>query len=208
MDLTKEQIEKVARFSGVTWDEARAALEQAGGSPLDAVILLEQHGRSKGGPGGVYSTRAGFQRSEGAPLAGDAQRLEGAPLAGAAGLPRRKAARRKYTAREVGDAVKGFLRNCTKITVDIWRGEDLLAGVPLVVCVLLFVVAFKLMLVLALVGLALRCRYHISGWEGDTADINRTMDRVSETVAGWTDQVKAEFSRQWDRERSRESEKK
>lgn len=196
MDLTKEQIEKVARFAGVTWDEARSALEQAGGSPLDAVILLEQHGRSKGGPGGVYSTRAGFQRSE------------GAPLAGAAGLPRRKAAHRKYTAREVGDAVKGFLRNCTKITVDIWRGEDLLAGVPLVVCVLLFVVAFKLMLVLALVGLALRCRYHISGWEGDTADINRTMDRVSETVAGWTDQVKAEFSRQWDRERSRESEKK
>ena len=69
---------------------------------------------------------------------------------------------------------------------------------------LLFVVAFKLMLVLALVGLVLRCRYHISGWEGNTADINRTMDRVSETVAGWTDQVKVEFSRQWDKERNRE----
>lgn len=198
MDLTKEQIEKVARFSGVTWDEARAALEQAGGSPLDAVILLEQHGRSAPVPGGAYSTRAGFQQSEGAPLAGEAPRTS----VGAADLPlsRRKAAHRKYTAREVGDAVKSFLRNCTKITVDIWRGEDLLAGVPLVVCVLLFVVAFKLMLALALVGLALRCRYHISGWEGNTADINRTMDRVSETVAGWTDQVKAEFSRQWDKE--------
>lgn len=198
MDLTKEQIEKVARFSGVTWDEARAALEQAGGSPLDAVILLERRGRSAPVPGGAYSTRAGFQQSEGAPLAGEAPRTS----AGAADLPlsRRKAARRKYTAREVGDAVKNFLRNCTKITVDIWRGEDLLAGVPLVVCVLLFVVAFKLMLALALVGLALRCRYHISGWEGNTADINRTMDRVTETVAGWTDQVKAEFSRQWDKE--------
>ena len=181
MDLTKEQIEKVAQFSGVTWDEARAALEQAGGSPLDAVILLERHGRSQGVPGGAYSTRTGAPEPD-------------APPAGAADLPRKKAAHRKYTAREVGDAVKNFLRNCTKITVDIWRGEDLLAGVPLVVCVLLFVVAFKLMLALALVGLVLRCRYHISGWEGNTADINRTMDRVTETVAGWTEKVRAEFS--------------
>lgn len=180
MDLTKEQIEKVAQFSGVTWDEARSALEQTEGSPLDAVLLLEGRGRSAPVPGGAYSTRAGVQPEE--------------PV-GASGLPlpRKKAAHRNYTAREVGDAVKSFLRNCTKITVDIWRGEDLLAGVPLVVCVLLFVVAFRLMLVLALVGLALRCRYHISGWEGNTADINRTMDRVTETVAGWTEKIRAEF---------------
>ena len=85
--------------------------------------------------------------------------------------------------------MKNFLRNCTKITVDIWRGEDLLAGVPLVVCVLLFVVAFRPMLVLAIVGLVLRCRYHISGWEGNAADINRTMDQVTDTVAGWADRA-------------------
>ena len=194
MDFSKEQIEKVASFSGVTREEAWVALEQAGGDPLDAVLLLEQRGRSASVPGGAYSTRSGVQPEPSAPPAGAADLP----------LPRKKAARRKYTAREVGDAVKSFLRNCTKITVDIWRGEDLLAGVPLVVCVLLFVVAFKLMLVLALVGLVLRCRYHISGWEGNTADINRTMDRVSETVAGWTDQVKVEFSRQWDKERNRE----
>lgn len=187
--MTVEQINKVAAFSGVTRDEARVALEQTGGIPLDAVILLERHGRSAAVPGGVWSTRPGAPEQT-------------APPVRAADLPalRKKPARRSYTAQEVGDAVKGFLRNCTKITVDIWRGEDLLAGVPLVVCVLLFVVAFKLMLALAVVGLVLRCRYHISGWEGNAADVNRTMDRVSETVAGWTDQVKAEFSRQWDRE--------
>jgi len=187
MELTKEQIEKVVQFSGVTWDEARVALEQAGGSPLDAVLLLEQHGRSKAVSGGAYSTRAGVQPEGGAPLPGSDR------LAGAADPHHRRAVHRKYTAREVGDAVKNFLRNCTKITVDIWRGEDLLAGVPLVVCVLLFVVAFRLMLVLALVGLVLRCRYHISGWEGNTADINRTMDQVTETVAGWTDGARAKW---------------
>lgn len=177
MDFTKEQIEKVARFSGVTWDEARAALEQAGGSPLDAVILLEQRGRSAPVPGGSWSTRSGTPPEEPAASANFA----------AAGV--KKPTHRQYTAKEVGDAVKNFLRNCTKITVDIWRGEDLLAGVPLVVCVLLFVVAFRLMLALAIVGLILRCRYHISGWEGNAADINRTMDQVTDTVAGWADRT-------------------
>lgn len=177
MDFTKEQIEKVARFSGVTWDEARVALEQAGGSPLDAVILLEQRGRSAPVSGGSWSTRSGTPPEEPAPSAASA----------AAGTKR--PVLRQYTAREVGDTVKNFLRNCTKITVDIWRGEDLLAGVPLVVCVLLFVVAFRPMLVLAIVGLVLRCRYHISGWEGNAADINRTMDQVTDTVAGWADRA-------------------
>lgn len=182
MDFTKEQIEKVAQFSGVTREEAWVALEQAGGSPLDAVILLERHGRSAAVPGGSWSTRSGPPPEQ--------PDLCAKPVAAA---PCKKPAHRKYTAKEVGDTVKNFLRNCTKITVDIWRGEDLLAGIPLVVCVLLFVVAFRLMLVLAVVGLVLRCRYHISGWEGNAADINRTMDQVTDTVAGWTDRARARW---------------
>lgn len=181
MDFTKEQIEKVAQFSGVTREEAWVALEQAGGSPLDAVILLERHGRSAAVPGGSWSTRSGPPPEE--------PNLCVKPAA----APCKKPAHRKYTAKEVGDTVKNFLRNCTKITVDIWRGEDLLAGIPLVVCVLLFVVAFRLMLALAVVGLVLRCRYHISGWEGNAADINRTMDQVTDTVAGWTDRARSRW---------------
>lgn len=188
MDFTKEQIEKVARFSGVTWDEARVALEQAGGSPLDAVILLEQRGRSNPVPGGSWSTRSG--------AAGEAA---GPAHSADAPAPRKKPASHRYTAREVWDAVKNFLRNCTRITVDIWRGDDLLAGVPLVVCVLLFVVAFRLMAVLAVVGLALRCRYHLSGWEGNADGINRTMDQVTDTVSGWTDRIRQEFRNGRDR---------
>lgn len=190
MDLTVEAINKVAAFTGVTRDEARVALEQAGGSPLDAVILLERHGRSAAVPGGAWSTRPGSPE-------------QAVPPVRAADLPalRKRPAHRSYTSQEVGDAVKGFLRNCTKISVDIWRGDDLLAGVPLVVCVLLFVVAFRLMLAVALVGLALRCRYHISGWEGSTEGLNRTMDQVTDTVAGWTDRVRQEFKNHQNRKK-------
>lgn len=182
MELTHERVERVRQYANVSFEEAKAALEQTGGEALDAVILLERQGRVQAPAGGAWSTRLGAPPEE-------------APAAGLRGVPavRPRPGRRKYTSQEVGDAVKSFLRNCTKISVDIWRGDDLLVGVPLIVCVLLFIVAYQIMIPLTILGLVLRCRYHISGWEGGTDGINRTMDQVTETVAGWTEKAKEEW---------------
>ncbi len=192
MELTWEQVEKVRQYAGVTYEEAQAALMQTGGEALDAVLLLERQGKARPASGGSWSTRYGAPLPEEPP-----QACTGVPAV------RPKAKHRKYTSQEVGSVLKNFFRNCTKISVDIWRGDDLLVGVPLVVCVLLFIVAYQIMIPLTIVGLILRCRYHISGWEGGTDDINRTMDRVTEKVAGLADQVKAECSKEWKREQER-----
>lgn len=184
MELTPEQVEKVRQYAGVTAEEARTALLQTGGESLDAVLLLERQGRARTTPGGSWSTRYGAPPVEEAHAA-----YSGVPAV----RPRVKY--RRYTSQEVASALKNFFRNCTKISVDIWRGDDLLVGIPLVICVLLFIVAYQIMIPLTIVGLILRCRYHISGWEGGTEDINRTMDRVTETVAELTDRAKAEWSR-------------
>ncbi len=50
MDITLEQVEKVRSCTGASYEEAKAALEAAGGNVLDAVILLEQQGKT--GPTG------------------------------------------------------------------------------------------------------------------------------------------------------------
>lgn len=184
MELTLEQVEKVRRYAGVSFEEARAALLQTGGESLDAVLLLERQGKVRAVPGGSWSTRYGAPPAEEAPPA-----FTDVPAV----RPRVK--HRRYTSQEVGNALKNFFRNCTKISVDIWRGDDLLVGAPLIVCVLLFIVAYQVMIPLTILGLVLRCRYHISGWEGNTADINRTMDRVTEAVAELTDRARAEWSR-------------
>lgn len=185
MEIGSAQVEKVSRYAGVSAEEARAALEQAGGEPLDAVLLLEERGRAAAVPGGAWSTRFGGQ-----------EQRETLPAVGAGRLPAadRRPRRRRYTSKEVGDVLKSFLRNCTKISVDIWRGDDLLVGVPLVVCVLLFIVAYHIMIPLTILGLVLRCRYHVSGWEGNTEAIDRTMDKVTDTVADLVDRAKAEWS--------------
>lgn len=56
MDITLEQVEKVRSCTGASYEEAKAALEAAGGNVLDAVILLEQQGKT-GPHRGDYSTR-------------------------------------------------------------------------------------------------------------------------------------------------------
>lgn len=183
MELTLEQVEKVRKYAGVSFEEAQSALLQSGGCPLDAVILLEQQGKAAPVQGGSWSTRLGTS-----PPAKTASR-DRTTLQ----CPRR----RKYTGAEVAAAIRNFLRNCTKISVDIWRNDDLVVGIPLVVCVLLFIVAYYIMIPLAILGLMLRCRYHFSGWEGSTDGINRTMDQISSAVADWAVKLKGQLKEQY-----------
>ena len=202
MDITLEQVEKVCRFTGVTPSEAKAALEQAGGSPLDAVLYLEKLGRIPSTPGGAWSTRYGAppEQSEQPGQSGQAAPVPARPW----GRNRTGSGRRPFTAQEVKDAIRSLLRNCTRITIDVWRGDDLLVGIPLIICVLLFLIAYYIMIPLAIVGLALRCRYHIGGWEEAGAEaINRTMDQVTDTVADWTDQLRSELRSEHDKKKNK-----
>lgn len=199
MELTLEQVEKVRQYAGVSFEEARNALEQTGGSALDAVILLERQGKAPRGDGGAWSTRYGAPQEE--------QSSPG-PSAARADLPakpwaktRAKSNRRRISGEEVGEAIKSLLRNCTRITIDVWRRDDLLVGIPLIICVLLFIIAPYVMIPLTILGLVLRCRYHISGWDFGAETINRTMDQVTDTVAGWTEQIKAEIKSEMEAEK-------
>ena len=61
MDITLEQVERLREKANISYEEAKAVLEEAGGSLLDALILLEQRGKihSDAGKSAHYSTRPG-----------------------------------------------------------------------------------------------------------------------------------------------------
>ncbi len=160
MEITLEQVEKVRGCTGVSYEEAKAALEECGGSVLDAVILLEQRGKAGGGPAG-YSTR-------GAP-----------PDAGQEGAPRRSP-----SWPEVKRALAGLLSNCLSITLEIWRENKLTCVIPLLIALILCVVEPWLMFALAAAGLCFGYRVHIAGrgteeWGGR---VNQMSDRLGDTV--------------------------
>ena len=56
MAVTLEQVEKLREKAGLTYEEARRVLEQAGGDLLEALIQLERQGRLDSG-GARYTTR-------------------------------------------------------------------------------------------------------------------------------------------------------
>lgn len=199
MNITTEQMEKVCRFASVTPEEARAALEQTDGSPLDAVLLLERQGKCRPTRGGSWTTRAGPSPEEPATSPPALKKRGSLP----ARKERREGSRRRITLEDVLEALKSLVRNCTRITIDVWRKDDLLVGIPLIICVLLFIVAYYVMIPLTVVGLVLGCRYHISGWDFGEKAINRTMDQVADVVNDLSSQVWHEMKDYHDRHESK-----
>lgn len=161
MEITLEQVEKVRSCTGASYEEAKAALEETGGNVLDAVILLEQRGKS-GPVGGDYSTRsAGPEPEPEAP------------------------GWRRPSWREVKRALKSIVTNCLAISLEIWKGGRMTCMIPLVIALILCLLEPYVMFGLALVGLCFGYRIHISGkgteeW-GDK--VNRVMDQIGDTVS-------------------------
>ncbi|MCL2201870.1 MAG: ubiquitin [Oscillospiraceae bacterium] len=60
-----EKAEKLREKAGVSYTEAKEALENAGGSLLDAFVYLEKQGRIDTPPGGGFYSGAGAQDGEG-----------------------------------------------------------------------------------------------------------------------------------------------
>lgn len=197
MEIGAERIEKIQSHTGVSAQLARQALEETDDCLLEAVLLLEKKGWAKRTEGGRWST-TWTPPDETEEPEEQAER------------PTKKRPRLhgRRLVHEVWDAVRSLLRNATGITIDIWRGNDILAGIPLIICVLLFLVAPFVMLPLTVIGLAMRCRYHISGWDHGGEVINRTMDQVTDTVADWTEHMWSEVKQEVEQHRDKRNGKK
>ena len=137
-----------------------AALEAAGGNVLDAVILLEQQGKT-GPTGGDYSTR------------------------GAGPEPDGPVGRRAVNWREVRRALKSLLTHCLAISLEIWKGGRMTCMIPLIVALILCLVAPYAVFGLALLGLCFGYTIHISGkgTEGWGDKVNQVMDQIGDVVS-------------------------
>ncbi|MDR2421206.1 MAG: ubiquitin [Oscillospiraceae bacterium] len=160
---TLEQVEKLRERANVSFEEAKAALDEAGGDMLDALILLEQRGKTAApGSGGHYSGGGCAPEPE--------QSSEGRRPRG-------------------GEGFKNFLKGAGKLMLDlinrgnsnyldaIHRGETKLSC-PVTVLAVLLIFFFWVVLPLLVIGVFAGWRYRFRGDDLGRESINDAIEKA------------------------------
>ena len=186
MAVSLEQVERLREKVDISYEEAKALLEQTNGDLLDALILLERQGRVERAGGGFYTTRPqGEERPLSGPLGvGDYWRRTRTDTSKMSWRDR---------LREVWDTLVNVLRHSTENQFEVWRRGELMTSIPVLILIILIIVAFWISVPLLVVGLLIGCRYRFSGPDLGKENINNAMNTVSETVDDMVDSVKQEL---------------
>ena len=188
MAVTLEQVERLREKVDISYEEAKALLEQTGGDLLDALILLERQGRVEGPGGGFYTTRP-QDPGEGGPAEG--------PLKMGDYWRRTRTDTTKMDwrarLREFWDTLVNLLRHSTENQFEVWRHGEMMTSIPVLILIILVIVAFGISIPLLLVGLVMGCRYRFSGPDLGKEKINDAMGTVFDTVDDMVDSVKQEI---------------
>ena len=162
-----EMVEKLREKTGLSYEEARAALERADWNLLDALIALEKEGKVQGGSG-RYST-------DEAQTAAPNDRTD---------------------SESFGDMMRRFGRwlqrlfhkgNINQLCMDGKDGAQALS-IPVTLFVLLLLVAFWVVLPLMIIALFCGCRFRFRGPDLGRESVNKVMDKATEVA----DTIKAE----------------
>ncbi len=174
-----EKVEKIREKTGVTYEEAKSALDAAGGDVLDALVYLESKGKVKQPEVSVYTTKT---ESSGASEAFQ------------------EAARSYETSSKetFGDHVKKFIKwcgmlikkGCENFFIISKNGEEL-ATMPVLVMILFLLFAFWVTLPVLIVGLFLGFKYSFRGAITQAVDVNTACEKASEAA----ETIKQEFKK-------------
>ena len=181
MEITLEQVERLREKAGVSYAQAKQALEYSGGNLLDALIYLEEQGVIPRLQGPRYSTR-----SQSAPPPQSAPPVSQDP-------PRQEEGERQSRS--------GLLRRLRYALLDneleIWHRDRPVTALPVLILILLLIAAPWITLPLLVLGLFLGFRYRFSGPDLEREEINSVMDSVADTAADIGHRVMEELRHDW-----------
>lgn len=167
---TLEQVEKLREHAGVSYDEAKEALDAADGDLLEALIYLEKKGKVKPPEGNGYTRSDAEAEAE---KTRREQRTEG----------------NAHEGESFTELLKRFGRFCLKIlhkgnvnTFEVLRGDECKASVPVTVLVVLLLAAFWVVLPLIVIGLFFGLHYRFQGPDLGRNPVNRAMDSAADAA--------------------------
>lgn len=186
--ITLEQVEKLREKTGISYEEAKIALEETGGDLLEAVIMLERQNRIKEPESGGYYHSKGQQSEQETKSGKQHKHSEQSQT--------KESKTKKEDSVSFGELLSSFFSWCGRIlhkgninNFEINKEGKNIMRLPLTVMVLLLIFAFWIVIPLLIVGLIFGLRYRFVGPDLDKTDVNRAMDTVSDVTMKAVDTV-------------------
>lgn len=174
-----EKVEKIIEKTGVSYEDAKNALEASSYDLLDAIIYLERQGKIASPKQESYTTSAD-QKNCSREFEESQTYYENSC---------------KDTS--LGEAINKFLKWCGKVikkgcetTFTVSRHDKNIISAPVILWVILLIVAFWIVVPLMVIGLFCNCRYHFTGFENTTIDINDLCDKASDACENIKNNIK------------------
>ena len=173
-----EKVEKLVEKAGVSYEDAKAALDKADGDLLDAMIILEKEGKAEAPKQSSYSTEYEQQTQ----YVNVEKQVEND----------RRSHDREEQRRERKEKVKGVFRKIINFLTDnflvIKRNGSEVATLPLWAVVLVLLFAWYITIIGVIVSLFFGVSYSLKG-KADMSVANNVMDKASSAA----EKVKEEF---------------
>lgn len=181
MEITLEVVERLREKASVSYAEAKQALEYSEGNLLDALIYLEEKGN-------IPRTENAYFSTKDQPAPPPPPQEPPPPET----LPKRAARKRQSFFRTLR-------RWLVENELEIWRRSEPVTSIPVLFLVISLVVAFRVMVVLLVLGLFLGFRYQFSGPDLNREELNGVMDNVATTAEEMGRRVAEELKSQHDK---------
>lgn len=166
-----EKVEKLMQRANVTYAEAKDALETANGDILDAMIILEQRGKTIAPEAGSFSTSYREQTGYDYSNTEDCNK-------------RVNAAKKPF-----GERLKELLKKSDENHLVVEHKDNKILELPIWLTIVIILATWEIIWILIVISLFCNCRYHLSGpAKMDTA--NNAINAVENAA----DSIKSSFS--------------
>ena len=172
-----EMIEKVERLrekANVSYEEAKAALEQTGGDLLDSIVLLERQGKVKEPAHSTFSTEYEEQKEYIKVRDKVEEQENSAPSMG----------------RTIGRLFRGLIRFIKQTTFIVTKGEDTVFTMPTLIFALLLFFFWEVLAPVMVIALFFGVRYSFEG-EEEAEKANSILHKAGD----FAQDVKSEFTK-------------
>ncbi|MCR5302908.1 MAG: DUF4342 domain-containing protein [Lachnospiraceae bacterium] len=165
---TFEKVEKLREKADVSFEEAKAALEEAGGDLLDAMIILEKQGKAD-------PKKESYRTDESAELLVVDQPEEN---------------KEKKHGNAFTDKVKALWHKSCENYFVVERNDEVIVNIPIWVFILILLCTWHVMVVAMIIALFVGCRYSFKG-----ADEMKLANDVCEKATEAAEKVKEEYNK-------------